>query len=156
MKIRSIPQCKLLIQAKQSKISQGTEQLKVPETSQTTIEHNFKVKAKGNRYQPVNTNKLSVQCTRLKACEPSNLQNKWISHDKQANTTNLYWSHWIIVGQPENMNSNVSNRTTRTSLGSKGNEKVKTANDKCPKSCSNNQETNPIGFMFISCIIIIS
>ena len=63
-------------QAKQSKSSQGTEQLKVPETSQTTLVHNFKIKAKGNRYQPVNTNKLSVQCTRLKACEPSNLQDK--------------------------------------------------------------------------------
>ena len=75
---------------------------------------------------------------------------------KQANSINLYWSHWLIVGQPENMNSNVSSRTTRASLGSKGNENIKTASGKHPKSCSNNQETIPIGFTFISIIIIIS
>jgi hypothetical protein len=54
------------------------------------------------------------------------------------------------------MSSKVSNRTTRASLGSKENEKVKTAKGKYPKSCSNNQETKPIGFTFISITIIIS
>ena len=46
------------------------------------------------------------------------------------------------------MNSNISNRTTRTSLGSKGDEKVKTGSEIQPKSSSNNQEANSIGPMF--------
>ena len=53
------------------------------------------------------------------------------------------------------MNSNMSNRTTRTSLGSKGDEKVKTANELQSKSYSNNQEANSIGSTIISFIIII-
>ena len=54
------------------------------------------------------------------------------------------------------MNSNMSNRTTRTSLGSKGDEKVKTASEIQSKSYSNNQEANSSGSMFISFIIMIS
>ena len=54
------------------------------------------------------------------------------------------------------MNSNMSNKTTRTSLGSKGDEKVKTASDIQPKSILNNQEANSIGPTFISFIIMIS
>ena len=81
--------------------------------------------------------------------------NKLIN-DIQASSIKKNWSHWSFVGQPENMSSKVSNRTTRASLGSKENEKVKTAKGKYPKSCSNNQETKPIGFTFISIIIIIS
>jgi hypothetical protein len=77
-------------------------------------------------------------------------------NDNQASSIKKKWSHWSFVGQPENMSSKVSNRTTRASLGSKENEKVKTAKGKYPKSCSNNQETIPIGFTFISIIIIIS
>jgi hypothetical protein len=46
MKIRNIPQCKLLIQAKQSKSSQGTEQLKAPEIVKQTLVCNFKTKQK--------------------------------------------------------------------------------------------------------------
>ena len=54
------------------------------------------------------------------------------------------------------MNSNISNRTTRTSLGSKEDEKVETARDIQPKSSLNNQEANSIGPTFISFIIMIS
>ena len=79
-----------------------------------------------------------------------------LDKDIQANSYQKNWPHWSFVGQPEYMSSNMSNRSTRTSLGSKRDEKVKTASDKCPKSNSNNQETNSIGFMFISIIIIIS
>jgi len=61
-----------------------------------------------------------------------------LNNDIQASSIKKNWSHWSFVGQPENMNSKVSNRTTRTSLGSKRNEKVKTAKGKHPKSCSNN------------------
>ena len=79
-----------------------------------------------------------------------------LDNDIQASSIKKNWPHWSFVGQPENMNSKVSNKTTRASLGSKGNEKVKTAKGKHPKSCSNIQETKPIGFTFISIIIIIS
>ena len=79
-----------------------------------------------------------------------------LDKDIQANSYQKNWPHWSFVGQPENTSSKVSNRTTRASLGSKENEKVKTAKGKYPKSCSNNQETKPIGFTFISIIIIIS
>jgi len=48
--------------------------------------------------------------------------NKLIN-DIQASSIKKNWSHWSFVGQPENMSSKVSNRTTRASLGSKGNEK---------------------------------
>jgi hypothetical protein len=48
------------------------------------------------------------------------------------------------------------NKTTRTSLGSKGDEKFKTASENYPKSQSNNLETKPIGPMLISFTIIIS
>ena len=71
---------------------------------------------------------------------------KRLDNDIQASSIKKNWSHWSFVGQPENMNSKVSNRTTRASLGSKRNEKVQTASGKHPKSCSNNQETIPIGF----------
>ena len=81
--------------------------------------------------------------------------NKLIN-DIQATSIKKNWSHWSFVGQPENTSSKVSNRTTRASLGSKVNEKVKTARGKYPKSCSNNQETNSIGSTFISFIIMIS
>ena len=77
-------------------------------------------------------------------------------NDNQASSIKKNWSQWPFDGQPENMSSKVSNRTTRTSLGSKENEKVKTAKGKYPKSCLTNQETIPIGFTFISFIIMIS
>ena len=77
MKIRSIPQCKLLIQAKQSKSSQGTEQLKAPEISQAQLVCKSKLnqnETKVNRQHK----QVNVQGTRLKACEPSHLQNKQV------------------------------------------------------------------------------
>ena len=51
-------------------------------------------------------------------------------------------TNWIVlfeafVAQPETMNSNISQETPRTSLGSKMNEKVKTAKESQSKSCSN-------------------
>ena len=52
--------------------------------------------------------------------------------------SNLYDLFEAFGVQPENINSTVSTRTTRTSLGSKENEKVKTAKGKQSKSCSNN------------------
>ena len=79
-----------------------------------------------------------------------------LNNDIQANSIKKNWSHWSFVGQPENMSSKVSNRTTRASLGSKENEKVKTASNAQSKSSSNIQETNPIGFTLISITIIIS
>ena len=84
-------------QAKQSKSSQGTEQLKAPETSQTTLVHNFKVKAKGNRYQPVNTNRQMCNAQSSRHVSQATYKTKHVSHDKQTHTTNLYWSHWIIA-----------------------------------------------------------
>ena len=47
-------------QANQSKISQGTEQLKVPETSQTTLVHKSKLN-QNEQKSTVNTSRLSVQ-----------------------------------------------------------------------------------------------
>ena len=51
--------------------------------------------------------------------------------------SNLYDPFEAFGVQPENISSTVSNWTTRTSLGSKRNEKVKTANESQPKSSSN-------------------
>ena len=71
--------------------------------------------------------------------------NKLIN-DFQASSIKKNWSHWSFVDQPENMSSKVSNRTTRASLGSKVNEKDKTAKDIQSKSNLSIQETQPIGF----------
>jgi len=79
-----------------------------------------------------------VQGTRLMACEPSHLQNKEVRQWYLSKLNQKNWSQWPFDGQPENTSSKVSNRTTRASLGSKVNEKVKTARVKYPKSCSNN------------------
>ena len=78
MKMRNIPQCKLLIQAKQSKSSQGTEQLKAPEIVKQTLVCNSN-QSKRKQTSTVNHKQVNVQGTRLKACEPSNLQNKEVS-----------------------------------------------------------------------------
>jgi len=48
------------------------------------------------------------------------------------------------------------NKTTRPSLGSKGDEKSKTASENYPKPQSNNLKAKPIGPMLISITIIIS
>ena len=77
MKMRNIPQCKLLIQAKQSKSSQGTEQLKAPEIVKQTLVYNFK-QSKKKQTSTVNQEQMDVQGTKLKACEPSHLQNKQV------------------------------------------------------------------------------
>ena len=86
----------IAIKAKKSKFLKNYKQLKVPETSQTTSVYNSKLNQNEIEINSQH-NQLNVQCTKLKACEPSNLQNKWISHDKQANSINLNWSHWVIV-----------------------------------------------------------
>ena len=79
-----------------------------------------------------------MQGTRLRACEPSHLQNKEVRQQYSSKLSQKNWSQWPFDGQPEITNSKVSNRTTRASLGSKMNEKVQTARGKYPKSCSNN------------------
>ena len=66
MKVRNIPQCKLLIQAKQSKSSQGTKQLKAPETVKQTLVYNFK-QSKRKQTLTVSQKQMNVQGTRLKA-----------------------------------------------------------------------------------------
>jgi hypothetical protein len=48
------------------------------------------------------------------------------------------------------------NKTTRPSLGSKGDEKIKTASENYPKSHSNKLKANAIGPMLIPITIIIS
>ena len=77
-----------------------------------------------------------------------------LAHAKQTNSIKLAMvslRQMLILKQ---MNSNISQETSRASLGSKENEKVKTAKGKHSKSCLINQVTIPIGSMFISCIII--
>jgi hypothetical protein len=88
MKKRDYTSIQIAIKAKQSKFLR-TKQLKVPKTSQTTSVYNSKLNQ--NEIE-VNSqhNQLNVQCTRLKACEPSNLQNKQVSHDNQSSSINLY------------------------------------------------------------------
>ena len=63
------------MQAKQSKSSQGTEQLKAPEIVKQTLVYNFK-QSKKKQTLTVSQKQMDVQGIRLKACEPSHLQNK--------------------------------------------------------------------------------
>ena len=79
-------------QAKQSKVHKELKATKVPEISQAQLV--YKSKLNQNETEVNSQHKqINVQCTKFKACEPSNLQNKHISHDKQAHSINLYWSH---------------------------------------------------------------
>jgi hypothetical protein len=64
MKMRNIPQCKLLIQAKQSKSSQGTKQLKAPEIVKQTLVYNLKQSKKETE---VNSQSEANECARHKA-----------------------------------------------------------------------------------------
>ena len=65
------------IQAKQSKSSQGTEQLKAPETVKQMLVYNFK-QSKKKQTSTVNHKQVNMQGTRPKACEPTHLQNKQV------------------------------------------------------------------------------
>ena len=67
-----------MLSSKAKQVLKRTKQLKVPETSQTEPVHN----SKSNQNEiGINSqhNQLNVQCTKLKACEPSNLQHKQVS-----------------------------------------------------------------------------
>jgi hypothetical protein len=74
----------------------------------------------------------------------------------KSNSINLHYSPLRLLHLNLKHNSKVRNKTTRTSLGSKGDEKFKTASENYPKSHSNKLETNAIGPMLISFTIIIS
>ena len=82
----------IALKQSKAKFLKNYKQLKVPETSQTTLVHKSKLNQNETKVNSQHK-QTNVQFTRLKACEPSNLQNKHVSHDKQAHSINLYWSH---------------------------------------------------------------
>ena len=86
----------IAIKQSKAKFLKNYKQLKVPETSQTTSVYNSKLNQNEIEINSQH-NQLNVQCTRLKACEPSNLQNKQVSHDNQASAINLYKFLWAIA-----------------------------------------------------------
>jgi uncharacterized ion transporter superfamily protein YfcC len=96
-----------------------------------------------------------VQST-INSSEPSILQNTQVSL-QQATKLNLQLAlfslsllHFFLKH-----NSKVRNKTTRLSLGSKRDEKSKTASENYPQSQSTKLKANAIGPMLISITIII-
>ena len=85
----------IAIKQSKAKFLKNYKQLKVPETSLTTSVFNSKLNQ--NEIDQQSTQSVNCAMHKAQAYEPSNLQNKQVSHDNQLNSFNLYKFLWAIA-----------------------------------------------------------